>query len=184
MSTTSRANVPDVALEFGIGAAARAERVLRRVVPWLQAHGAAAAAARGYRSSTDLSFLLARALSVGPGADPRVVDFTEQLVLDSDPDMVLASLRGLLTMDVDDALAELRVPTTIVVGDHDRLTPISLSRRMAARCPTASLVELEGVGHMAPLEAPAEVNAVLASHLAGLAGRAGDGTADVTTEVG
>ena len=39
------------------------------------------------------------------------------------------------------------IPTTILVGDCDRLTPATHSRRMAAEIPTARLVVVPGAGH-------------------------------------
>jgi pimeloyl-ACP methyl ester carboxylesterase len=168
LATTSAARSERVTMEVGIELFARLERVVRRAAPWLRENRGSTASARAYTASTDLSYLLTRFIGTGPDADPRIVDFTEQQVLDSDPDMMLALIHPLLGLDVDDALACLTMPTTIVAGERDRLTPASLSRRMATQCPAAELVELEGGGHMVQLEAPAEVNAVLEKHLARL----------------
>ncbi len=79
-----------------------------------------------------------------------------------DADGGLDDLAGSDVLGGLDALAA--VPTTIVVGTHDRLTPTSLSRRMAERT-RGRLVVLPRVGHMAPLEAGAEVSELLVSHL-------------------
>lgn len=58
------------------------------------------------------------------------------------------------------ALAD--VPTTILVGSKDRLTPPVLSRRIAEKLPTATFTELPGKGHMLSYEAPDQVAAALA----------------------
>jgi pimeloyl-ACP methyl ester carboxylesterase len=159
VSTTSRSAIGDAALGIAVNSLSSVERLVARVLPGSRAPSAAALAA--YRSSTDLSFLMTRTLGLAHGADPRHVDFTEQLLLDADIEMVRGVVKPVLELDEDEGLACLTVPTRIVCGTHDRLTPIALSRRMAERCPTAELTEVEGVGHMAMLEAADVVNDVL-----------------------
>jgi 3-oxoadipate enol-lactonase len=60
-------------------------------------------------------------------------------------------------------LEKIAVPTHIVVGDEDRLTPPAMSRQMAARIPGARLTIIEGAGHLSNIEQPEKFNcAVLA----------------------
>jgi 3-oxoadipate enol-lactonase len=54
-------------------------------------------------------------------------------------------------------LAEISVPTLIVVGESDVLTPPSESREMATAIPNARLVTIPGAGHLTPMESPVEV---------------------------
>lgn len=65
-------------------------------------------------------------------------------------------------MDYRDGLADIAVPTTVIVGTHDRLTPLARARLLAGRIPLAELVVLPGLGHMLPLEAPEVVAAAIA----------------------
>ncbi len=52
------------------------------------------------------------------------------------------------------------MPTAVVVGAEDRLTPpVHAHRMVAALTDPQGLLLLPGVGHMAPLERPAEVAA-------------------------
>jgi pimeloyl-ACP methyl ester carboxylesterase len=44
------------------------------------------------------------------------------------------------------------IPTRVLVGDGDVLTPVAHARRIAAGIPTARLVIAPGAGHMLPLE--------------------------------
>ena len=62
-------------------------------------------------------------------------------------------------------LEEIRVPTHVLVGDEDRLTPPDVSRRMCERIPGASLTVLPGAGHISNLEQPAAFNAAVLSFL-------------------
>ncbi len=61
----------------------------------------------------------------------------------------------LASLDLDAGVRELRVPTEIVAGTADRLTPPVHARALAAALPDCrGLTELPGVGHMTPVEAP------------------------------
>jgi pimeloyl-ACP methyl ester carboxylesterase len=64
----------------------------------------------------------------------------------------------LLAPDLTEALAKLTVPTLVVLGELDRLTPPGHSRRMVAALPHVSeFVLLRETGHMVPLERPDEL---------------------------
>jgi YbgC/YbaW family acyl-CoA thioester hydrolase len=66
-------------------------------------------------------------------------------------------------------LAELDgLPTLVIVGDEDELTPPAQSRAMAEAIPGASLVVVRSAGHLTPLERPAETTHALLAFLAGL----------------
>lgn len=166
LSTTSHAAAHDIQLGVGIHSLARIERWVRRALHIGNQVGAADVADRFYRASTDLSFLLTRFWALSSTADPRHVDFTEQLLLDSDFEMVTGVLGPILQLDEDEALPSITVPTLLLCGTRDKLTPLGLTRRMADRCATADLIELPGIGHMTPLEAGDAVNDALRSLVA------------------
>ena len=63
-------------------------------------------------------------------------------------------LTGMQAMDFRAGLAAVAVPTTVVVGSRDLLTPPRLGRGLAAAIPGARLVEVPGAGHMLPFEEP------------------------------
>jgi pimeloyl-ACP methyl ester carboxylesterase len=52
-------------------------------------------------------------------------------------------------IDIRHVLAAVRVPTLVLHGMEDELVPIEVARYMASRIPTARLVEIPGVGHVA-----------------------------------
>jgi pimeloyl-ACP methyl ester carboxylesterase len=65
-------------------------------------------------------------------------------------------------------LARITVPTLIVVGSEDTLTPPSESAAMHRAVPQSQLVTIPHAGHLSNLEAPAAFNRALASFLATL----------------
>lgn len=62
-------------------------------------------------------------------------------------------------------LATIAVPTLVMAGGEDEITPPAGLRSLAARIPGASFVEVAGAGHLAPLEQPGPVNAQLRDFL-------------------
>jgi pimeloyl-ACP methyl ester carboxylesterase len=63
-------------------------------------------------------------------------------------------------LDLDHGVRELTVPTAVVVGTADRLTPPSQARALCEALPRCTgFTELPGVGHMTPIEAPELVTA-------------------------
>ncbi|MET7288630.1 alpha/beta hydrolase [Streptomyces sp. NPDC005573] len=61
-------------------------------------------------------------------------------------------------LDLDHGVRELRVPTAVLHGTSDRLTPPVHAHALVAALPhCVGLTELPGIGHMTPVEAPAPV---------------------------
>ena len=69
--------------------------------------------------------------------------------------------------DYGDQLAGITVPTLIVVGEHDALTPPSGAKAMADAIPNAKLVVIPDAGHLSPMERPEPVNDAIRGFLAG-----------------
>jgi pimeloyl-ACP methyl ester carboxylesterase len=58
-------------------------------------------------------------------------------------------------------LARIKVPTLVLVGDADALTPPSLAEEIAAGIKEARLVVVANCGHLSTLERPEAVTAAL-----------------------
>jgi pimeloyl-ACP methyl ester carboxylesterase len=100
---------------------------------------------------------LGPALSRGTvGRHPRQAHLvaTRDAFLSLPTDVRRQFLIALQAMDFRAGLAGVAVPTTVVVGSRDLLTPPRLGRALAAAIPGARLVEIPGAGHMLPYEEP------------------------------
>jgi len=71
------------------------------------------------------------------------------------------------SFDVRDRLAKIDVRVLAVGGTEDVPTPAATLREHAAQIPGARFVELDGVAHLAPAEAPRAVASLIEGHLAG-----------------
>jgi pimeloyl-ACP methyl ester carboxylesterase len=63
-------------------------------------------------------------------------------------------------------LAQIKCPTTIVVGEQDALTPVKVSEEMHAGLPGSVLEVIPHCGHLSTMEIPGAVNAILNRWLA------------------
>jgi pimeloyl-ACP methyl ester carboxylesterase len=61
-------------------------------------------------------------------------------------------------IDSRPSLAAIDVPTIVLCGDADQLTPPAIAEEIAAGIPGAQLTLIEGSGHLSPLERPEAVN--------------------------
>ena len=114
--------------------------------------------------STPLEQALIRRTAFGPTATTAQVAFYERMLMQTPANVRAAAGIALSDLHLGSALAKLTVPTLVIAGDRDRLTPQDHSRRIAAALPSpARLLELERTGHMAPLERPAEVADAIAA---------------------
>jgi len=62
-------------------------------------------------------------------------------------------------------LGGIHVPTLVMVGEEDTLTPPAMSEQMHQAISGSTLVTIPGAGHLANLERPRAFNAALASFL-------------------
>lgn len=63
--------------------------------------------------------------------------------------------------DRTEVLATVKVPTAVIVGEQDTVTPLSEAKLMAEAIDGSVLTVISGAGHMTPIEQPAATNAAL-----------------------
>jgi len=128
-----------------------------------QAQGAAW---RGRRAGSDIGFVVTRRLGFGRPVPDEYVDFTDEMLASTPIEVVADFFPDFAVHDKFQALGALeRIPTVVLGGSEDAITPVTHTRRIAEALPSAELVELPGVGHMTPLEAADEVDEALAKLL-------------------
>ncbi len=152
-----------------------ASRAMRHVVPPLLAllEANARAASIVTRHAVDwqgLVPMLRRFKLVGPGADEALLAEVAAGLRNADFAVLSELLRRLGEHDARDLLDTIDVPTLIVTGDRDLLTPVFTARKMNRRIKGSRLVILEGATHYTPIERPVEIARELLAFLAGVRG--------------
>jgi pimeloyl-ACP methyl ester carboxylesterase len=87
--------------------------------------------------------------ALGSFSDAEVESFLQMLRFGSSPGALEALHRMNKEIDVRQVLPSVRVPTLILHGSEDAIVPLDVARYVASRIPTARVVEIPGVGHLA-----------------------------------
>jgi pimeloyl-ACP methyl ester carboxylesterase len=105
--------------------------------------------------------LLAARLGFGTNPHPSHVELVRRMMADCAPETRRDAPRVLIGLDLTKALPNVRIPTLVIGGTADALTPPSEARRIAGLVPGARLELLEGGGHMLMLERTEQVNRLI-----------------------
>jgi pimeloyl-ACP methyl ester carboxylesterase len=108
--------------------------------------------------TSPITYEAVRYLCFGPDASPATIGFAEELLLACGPEARAGCGATMSRLDLRDSIASLDVPTVVIAGERDRLTPPVHSRRLVDALPAGAYAELPRIGHMAPIEAPQEVS--------------------------
>jgi 3-oxoadipate enol-lactonase len=102
-------------------------------------------------------------------AQPDVVEQVREMIVHTPVPGIVGALGAMRDRpDSTPLLPTIDVPTLVVVGAEDELTPPAASRAMASAIPSAAMTTIPGAGHLAPLEAPTAVTRVIAEFLEAL----------------
>ncbi len=75
------------------------------------------------------------------------------------------ALHAIITTDFRAILPQIAVPTLVIVGEEDQVTPPSASEFLVKQIPGASLVTIPDCGHLSNLEKPDQFNTALGAFL-------------------
>jgi pimeloyl-ACP methyl ester carboxylesterase len=108
-------------------------------------------------SPGDLSGIVTRVTQFGHDASPHLVEHVVDLAASARPEVWTDGLPELMELDLRHATSRVRVPALVLVGDQDRVTPPAVAVELAGALPDGRLTFVEGAGHIAMLERPADV---------------------------
>ncbi|MPZ63839.1 MAG: alpha/beta fold hydrolase [Propionibacteriales bacterium] len=116
----------------------------------------------GRRVGSDLGYVLTQRYAFGAEVPTRFVEFTDEMLSATPIDVVAAFFPVFAMHDRYAALEAIRrVPAAVVCGTRDLFTPVSHSRELGRRLPSADVHKLDGAGHMVILERAHEVSRAL-----------------------
>jgi len=120
----------------------------------------ALARARDFR--TTLAQALGAILHLTHRGDPALSELTVRMGLVVGIDGLARQVEAIIgRIDSRPSLSAISVPTLVLVGEDDTLTPLERSEELAAGIPNARLVVVPQCGHASTLEQPEAVNLAL-----------------------
>jgi 3-oxoadipate enol-lactonase len=105
---------------------------------------------------------------IGQPAVPEVRREVVETMSRIDPAAYRIGAEAVWLADQRDRAGEIRVPTLVLVGDQDFITPVDLSNELVDLIPDARMQVIAGAGHLTNFEKPEEFNRVLDDFLAGI----------------
>jgi len=106
--------------------------------------------------------MIPRLLSKRHRSDPALVGRVRAMVRRQNPNSLENDILAMRDrIDSLPSLSSIAVPSLVVVGAEDEITPPEKSESIARAIPGAKLVRIEGAGHLSPMERPEEVAAAL-----------------------
>jgi len=91
---------------------------------------------------------------------PELARWLRELMAANPVDGIVGALHALAERpDSSPLLPTINIPTLVVVGSEDPITPPAVAQEMADAIPGAELLVVDGAAHAANLERPEEVNA-------------------------
>lgn len=102
---------------------------------------------------------------LSPQAPPELVREVESITAEIHPDGYRLAAIASSNADERDVLPLIRVPTLVLWGEYDRVTPLSESEQLRDAIPEAKLVIIPDAGHVSNQEQPARFNGAVRDFL-------------------
>jgi pimeloyl-ACP methyl ester carboxylesterase len=101
----------------------------------------------------------------GPTTSEQILRKGRQQLLSLDPALIYEDYAACNDFDAMNRVKDIRLPTLIITGSADQMTPPKYGRYLYDQIPHAQLVEIRNGGHMMAVEKPAEVAQAVARFL-------------------
>ena len=102
----------------------------------------------------------ARTICNGPMKRESIEEYTRSLQTEGAHAALIATGRNIIPEDIESFIAmysEIAIPTQIIWGEHDRIIPLDLGRRLAYQIRSSEFCIVENTGHCPQEERPEEV---------------------------
>ncbi len=98
--------------------------------------------------------------------NPRLLSETIKLACKNDPLGVKGAVIAIMSRtDTTETLKDIKVPSMVLCGSFDKLTPPPVMRAMAEKIPNSEIAIIPHAGHMSPMENPSCVNDLILGFL-------------------
>jgi len=103
--------------------------------------------------------------SFSKGASEKLVELAAERMGEVRPSVLHGDFQACDAFDISECLSDIHMPTVIVCGAEDKITPMRFSQHLVDNIADSHLEIIPEVGHMVMLEVPQEVAEVLATFL-------------------
>lgn len=124
----------------------------------------------GLRQDKQKALAMLADYSLSPATGGPLRERLREKYLKTSAELVYGDLSACKEFDVMDSIHEVRLPTWILVGEDDRLTPVKFSRYLHEAIEGSRLAVVPQAGHLVMMERPEEFNRLLAEFLIELKG--------------
>ncbi|MHA1208801.1 MAG: alpha/beta fold hydrolase [Candidatus Freyarchaeota archaeon] len=104
-------------------------------------------------------------MAFAENADPEIVEMAKIECLKCRQEVAYSDFLACNNFDVRDRISEISIPTLIIVGNEDKLTPLKWSQYLNEKISNSSLKVIENAGHMVMIEQPEELNKAILAFL-------------------
>ena len=122
----------------------------------------------GREAAEDNSAWLERQMAYYPGVAPDMVQSLKRRTREVGPEVELNDLLACDRFDVMEEVQNINLPTLVICGAEDSMTPVKYSEYMSDRIPGARKAVIPGGSHFVQLQKYKEVNASIEEFLASL----------------
>ncbi len=120
----------------------------------------------GLKTNRDEALNLICKFSLTKENRPRLFDALKTGLSESSVASFYGDLTACNNLDLTTVAGKIQIPVLLICGAEDKMTPPDFSRRLAAAIKGAKLCLIEGAGHVAMMEKPAEFNKALSEFAA------------------
>ena len=108
---------------------------------------------QGRRAGSDLGYVVTRRMAFGSDVPPSYVDFASEMLADIPLEVVADYYPAIGELNEYQALEIVsKVPTVVVGGENDMITPIEHTARIVELLPKAEAIRVEDCGHLGMIE--------------------------------
>lgn len=115
----------------------------------------------GFRKEPQLVLDLMCKFSLAKANRPALYDALRASIRQEKLNVVANDMLACSRFDLTADIVKIQAPVLAVCGVEDKMTPPAFSQQIAESIPGAKLALLEGAGHMAMLEKPAQFNEII-----------------------
>ena len=116
---------------------------------------------KGLKTDPDFVIALAAKFSVSKKNRERLSRTVIEGLSRANPDVLHGDLLACDRLDITGQISQIRIPTLILCGADDKMTPPALSQYLKDNIPGAQLSLIENAGHMVMLENAEAFNSIL-----------------------